>query len=62
MRDVPELRDKIIPVLLPYGVMRVAIFGSMARGEEGVGVSWAAMIETRPLIVHEYFRMNLTTA
>ncbi len=28
------LRDKIIPVLEPYGVKRVALFGSFARGEE----------------------------
>ncbi len=28
-----ELREKILPVLLPYGVRRVAVFGSFARGE-----------------------------
>jgi len=29
-----ELREKILPVLLPYGVRQVAVFGSFARGEE----------------------------
>jgi predicted nucleotidyltransferase len=28
------LRDKILPVLLPYGVKRIALFGSVVRGEE----------------------------
>ena len=29
-----ELRDKILPILEPYGVKRVALFGSVVRGEE----------------------------
>jgi len=28
-----ELREKILPTLLPYGVDRVALFGSVVRGE-----------------------------
>lgn len=32
-----ELREKIVPVLLPYGVKRIALFGSVARGEETPG-------------------------
>lgn len=28
-----ELREKIVPKLLPYGVRRVAVFGSFVRGE-----------------------------
>ncbi len=28
------LRDTIIPILEPYGVKRVALFGSVVRGEE----------------------------
>ncbi len=35
---VPEkfaaLRDAIVPVLEPYGVKRIALFGSVVRGEE----------------------------
>jgi predicted nucleotidyltransferase len=34
MYDLVELRDKIIPVLEPYGVERIALFGSVVRGEE----------------------------
>jgi predicted nucleotidyltransferase len=29
-----ELRRKILPVLMPWGVKRVAIFGSVVRGED----------------------------
>ena len=29
-----ELKQKILPVLEPYGIEHVALFGSMARGEE----------------------------
>jgi predicted nucleotidyltransferase len=29
-----ELREKILPVLLPYGVKRIALFGSVVRGED----------------------------
>src|SRR2546423_876259 len=29
-----ELKEKIVPVLSPYGVKRIALFGSVARGEE----------------------------
>lgn len=29
-----QLRDTILPLLEPYGVKRVALFGSVARGEE----------------------------
>ncbi len=29
-----DLRDQILPILEPYGVQRVALFGSVARGEE----------------------------
>jgi len=32
-RRFRHLRDKILPVLLPYGVRRVALFGSVVRGE-----------------------------
>lgn len=32
---IEEIRNKIIPVLQPYGVQRVGLFGSAARGEMG---------------------------
>lgn len=34
MKNLDYLRDQILPVLQPYGVTRVALFGSVARGEE----------------------------
>jgi len=34
MTKFEQLRDKILPVLQPYGVKRVALFGSIVRGEE----------------------------
>jgi hypothetical protein len=34
MDKFDELREKIVPLLLPYGVKRIALFGSVARGEE----------------------------
>lgn len=30
---IDELREKILPVLLPYGVKRIALFGSVVRGD-----------------------------
>jgi predicted nucleotidyltransferase len=29
-----RLKGKIVPILAPYGVKRIALFGSVARGEE----------------------------
>jgi predicted nucleotidyltransferase len=34
MHELGEYRDKIVPVLQPYGIKQVAIFGSVARGED----------------------------
>jgi predicted nucleotidyltransferase len=34
MIELENLRDQILPVLQPYGVTRIALFGSVARGEE----------------------------
>ena len=34
MEQFEELREKILPVLLPCGVKRVALFGSVVRGED----------------------------
>ena len=30
---VEDIRNKILPILLPYGVERAGLFGSAARGE-----------------------------
>lgn len=34
MENLDYLRNKILPVLQPYGIERVALFGSVVRGEE----------------------------
>ncbi|MBI5303451.1 MAG: nucleotidyltransferase family protein [Chloroflexi bacterium] len=34
MNKFDNLRDKILPILQPYGVTRIALFGSVVRGEE----------------------------
>jgi len=34
MNRFEELSEKILPVLLPYGVKQVALFGSVVRGED----------------------------
>ena len=34
MKNFDHLRDQIFPVLQPYGVKRIALFGSIVRGEE----------------------------
>ncbi len=33
-RDFSKFRAKILPVLEPYGVKRLALFGSVVRGEQ----------------------------
>jgi hypothetical protein len=34
MERFEELRERILPVLLPCGVRRIALFGSVVRGED----------------------------
>jgi len=34
MESFEDLRAKILPILLPYGVRQVALFGSVVRGED----------------------------
>lgn len=35
--QIDELRKKIVPILLPYGVQSVALFGSIVHGRESAG-------------------------
>ena len=34
MTNLEDLKNKILPVLLPLGVKRVNVFGSVSRGED----------------------------
>lgn len=43
-----QLKEKIVPILLPYGVKRVALFGSMARGEESPESDIDLLITLKP--------------
>lgn len=43
-----ELRDKILPVLLPYQVKRVALFGSAARGEDTPDSDIGILVTLKP--------------
>ena len=40
-----ELREKVVPVLRKYGVVRAAVFGSFARGEAGEGSDLDLLVE-----------------
>ena len=48
MDNFDELREKILPVLLPYGVKRIAIFGSVVRGEETSDSDIDILVELKP--------------
>ena len=48
MDKFDELREKILPVLLPYGVKRIALFGSMVRGEETSDSDIDILVELKP--------------
>lgn len=34
MTDLNQIRDAVLELLGPYGVRRISVFGSVARGEE----------------------------
>lgn len=34
MTDLVQIRDAVLELLGPYGVRRISVFGSVARGEE----------------------------
>jgi len=43
-----KLREKILPVLLPWGVKRVALFGSVVRGEDTSESDVDILVELKP--------------
>lgn len=47
-RKFEGLRDKIVPALLPYGVRRVAVFGSTVRGESGPESDLDILVDLKP--------------
>ena len=43
-----DLREKILPILLPYGIKRVALFGSVVRGEDSPGSDIDILVTLKP--------------
>jgi uncharacterized protein len=43
-----EIKKKIIPLVLPFGVSRIAIFGSIARGDESPKSDIDLLITLKP--------------
>ena len=48
MERFEELRKKIVPVLLPYGVKRIALFGSVVRDELTPESDVDILVELKP--------------
>jgi len=48
MEQFEELREKILSVLLPWGVKRVALFGSVVRGEDTPESDIDILVELKP--------------
>ena len=63
MERFKELRDKVLPVLLPWGVTRIALFGSVVRGEDAPGSDIDILVElkdpsARPAIGLRWFGLE----
>lgn len=39
----PDLRKAICDILLPYGVSRISVFGSYAKGLQNLKVIWISL-------------------
>jgi len=48
MERFEELRKTILPVLLPWGVSRVAVFGSVVRGEDTLESDVDILVKLKP--------------
>jgi len=48
MKRFEELREKIVPVLLPYGVKRISLFGSVVRGEDRPDSDVDILVKLKP--------------
>jgi predicted nucleotidyltransferase len=60
--ELKPLREKILPVLLPYKVKRVAVFGSAARGKDTPGSDLDILVTLpppgeRPVIGLKWFEL-----
>ena len=48
MERFEELREKILPVLLPCGVKRIALFGSAVRGDDTPDSDVDILVKLKP--------------
>lgn len=48
MNRFEKLREQILAVLLPYGVQRIAVFGSFARGEQTPDSDLDLLVKLKP--------------
>jgi len=63
MLDIEKLREALLPPLLPYGLRRLSIFGSVARGDDEPGSDLDVLVEfevprRKPLGLVEYGRLE----
>ena len=49
MDKIEELRQKILPILLPYGVECIALFGSVVRGEDTSTSDVDVLVRLKPI-------------
>jgi len=48
MDKFEELREKILPILIPWGIKRVYLFGSVVRGEDTSESDIDILVELKP--------------
>ncbi len=48
MEQFEELREKILSVLLPCGIRRIALFGSVVRGEDSLESDVDILVKLKP--------------
>jgi predicted nucleotidyltransferase len=57
---IEEIKEKITPLLIKHGVVRSAIFGSVARGEATASSDIDVLVETKkPVGYFSLIRMKL---
>jgi len=63
MKPAEELKEQVVRVLLPWGTKRIAVFGSVARGEDRADSDVDILVElkdpgSRPPIGLKWFALE----
>ncbi|EKE20918.1 MAG: hypothetical protein ACD_7C00429G0008 [uncultured bacterium] len=59
--NIEEIKQKITPILIKYGVKRAAVFGSVARKEAGPDSDVDILVELdEPIGLFKFARLNYT--